>query len=126
MYEKTVAGIHKIYAATGSGSWIRVFDALSANAQAEITDLLTDEGAAQYYRHDPINAHNQLVRRLIVDGYLRYQNGNLQVAHSDSPGDDIEVLQTDEIYPTPVVNWIYDTYFNAPADATVIVRIFFS
>ena len=126
MYEKTVAGIHKVYVATGTGGYASVYDQLSTEAQEEIQDLLKNTGTHQYESHDPVKPHRQKVKRLIVDGYLRYQGGSLLVATSDNPGDDVEVLQQDEIYPTPVVNWVFDTYFNAGAGQQVVVRIFFS
>lgn len=123
MYEKTVAGIHKIYRATGTGGFTSVWDALPSDAQDEITDLLTNTGAPQYESHDPVEPHRQNVRRLIVDGYLRHHDQVLNVA-TDPAGTYIETLQIDEIYPTPVVNWIYNTYVSTTG--TYVVRIFFS
>ena len=126
MYEKTVAGLHKIYVATGTGAFASVYNQLSANAQTEITNLITNTGAPQYESHDPVDPHRQNVRRILVDGYLRYPEGNLLIATDPVTTTDIETLQLDEIYPVPVVNWIYSTYFKVAANEKVVVRIFFS
>lgn len=125
MYEKTVAGIHKIYRGTGTGNYESVYDLLSSESQNEIDNLITVSGVPQYSRHNPSNPNTQNVKRIIVDGYIKY-DGTALVATSNTPGVNVETVPESQIYPVPVINWIYDTYVNIPNAQNFVVRIFFS
>jgi hypothetical protein len=123
MYDKSVAGLHRIYSFVSTNEWKSVYDQLDSTAQAEI-DMLTQTngGVPQYSPNDDCPGTN--VPRMIVDGYVKAA-GTMEVSTIED-GSIFESVPADCHFTSPVVDWINTTYVKVQNGTKVVVRIFFS
>jgi hypothetical protein len=119
MYEKTVAGLHRIYEVTLTGTPQTVVELLSPADLADYKSILEEDQPHGW--ETGINSRRSY-RRVVVDGYVVCPNAAMAVSTSQSG--DQEPVPEGVQFTSPVMFWTENTWFAGGGAA--YVRIFFS
>lgn len=124
MYEKTIAGEHRIYPITITGTPTTVYDLLAQQYKDEYNAILTNGVPVQPLPYASFN-NNRTVARTPVDGYIVSPNGEILVRTSLDGAP--EICLTNERYTFPVYFWMHKTWVSSDSGSIDgIIRIFFS
>lgn len=125
MYDKTIAGEHRIYNILIQNTPMTVYDLLSPAQKAEVEQLLSVGlvvGPGGYIGHEETRPRI----RIPIDGYII---PSLEIFVRTSPAGDAELVGEGVQYTCPLYYWIFKTWVSTTASnlaTTATIRIFFS
>ena len=124
MYDRTIAGEHRIYEIEITTTPTLVYDLLQSSDKSNYDALLTIGTVIQPLSYASTN-DSKVVARTPIDGYVVCSTSEIKVTSTDGSGD--EVVPANERYTSPIYFWPHKTYISSDAGpVSAIVRIFFS
>jgi hypothetical protein len=124
MYERTIAGEHRIYQIEITSTPTSVYDLLGVSDKSNYDALLTIGTVIQPLNYASLN-NAKIVARTPIDGYVVCPTSEIKVRTTDGSAD--ETVPVNERYTSPVYFWPHKTLVSSDAGpVTAIVRIFFS
>jgi hypothetical protein len=120
MYEKTVAGLQRIYEVTLTGTPTRIFDLLNTTDKEEYISIIGEKFQSNNW-NQAIDSR-KYYRRTVVDGYIICPSSVMNVSTSLSGAQ--EPVPANVQYTNPVMFWTENLWVSG--SGTAFVRIFFS
>lgn len=124
MYDKTIAGEHRIYEIQIPSSPTLIYDLLTPQDKENYDSILTTGMLIQPLAFASINDDRQMARTPI-DGYIVCQTHYLKIRTSQTGSD--EIVPNNERYTFPVYFWPHKSLVSTDnGPATALIRVFFS